>query len=141
MVFKGVQALDAALIIAVVWPQVPFRATVPLRLACVVCHDHQVHDARFPTGGAEMTDRVGQHLGNYRLQRLLGHGGWAFVYLGEHLYLQSLAALKLLHTQLSEEETARFLTEARTLARLSHPHVVRVLDFPLHEGFPFLVME
>ena len=88
-----------------------------------------------------MTDRVGQHLGNYRLLRLLGHGGFADVYLGEHVYLQSLAALKLLHTRLSEEETARFLTEARTLARLSHPHIVRVLDFALHEGFPFLVME
>jgi predicted ATPase/DNA-binding CsgD family transcriptional regulator len=35
----------------------------------------------------------------------------------------------------------RFLTEARTLAHLSHPHIVRVLDFALHEGFPFLVME
>ncbi len=88
-----------------------------------------------------MTDRVGQHLGNYRLLRLLGHGGFADVYLGEHLYLQSLAALKLLHTRLSEEETARFLTEARTLARLSHPHIVRVLDFALHEDFPFLVMD
>jgi eukaryotic-like serine/threonine-protein kinase len=88
-----------------------------------------------------MTDRVGQHLGNYRLLRLLGHGGFADVYLGEHIYLQRLAALKLQHTRLSEEETARFLTEARTLASLSHPHIVRVLDFALHEGFPFLVME
>ena len=88
-----------------------------------------------------MTDRVGQHVGNYRLLRLLGHGGFADVYLGEHIHLQSLAALKLLHTRLSEEETARFLTEARTLARLNHPHIMRVLDFALHEGFPFLVME
>ena len=63
------------------------------------------------------------------------------MYLGEHIHLQSLAALKLLHTQLSEEETARFLTEARTLARLNHPHIMRVLDYALNEGFPFLVME
>ena len=88
-----------------------------------------------------MTDRVGQQLGNYRLLRLLGHGGFADVYLGEHIYLQSQAALKLLHSQLSEEEAARFVTEARTLARLSHPHIVRVLDFAVHEGLPFLVME
>ena len=133
--------LDAALIIAVVSPQVPFKATVPLCLACVVCHNRRVPDARFPTGGAEMTDHVGQHVGNYRLLRLLGRGGFADVYLGEHIHLQSLAALKLLHTRLSEGETARFLTEARTLARLSHPHIMRVLDFALHEGFPFLVME
>src|SRR5258708_1178770 len=86
-----------------------------------------------------MTDRVGQQLGNYRLLRLLGHGGFADVYLGEHVYLQSQAALKLLHSRLSEE-AARFVTEARTLARLSHPHIVRVLDFAVHEGLPFLVM-
>ncbi len=88
-----------------------------------------------------MTDRVGQQLGNYRLLRLLGHGGFADVYLGEHVYLQSQAALKLLHSRLSEEEAACFVTEARTLARLSHPHIVRVLDFAVHEGLPFLVME
>src|SRR5215469_8725012 len=81
-----------------------------------------------------MTDRAGQQLGNYRLLRLLGHGGWAFVYLGEHIYLQSQAALKLLHSRLSEEEAACFVTEARTLARLIHPYIVRVLDFAVHEG-------
>ncbi len=88
-----------------------------------------------------MGDHVGEQLGNYRLLRLLGRGGFAEVYLGEHLYLQNRAAVKVLHTRLSEEEAARFVTEARTLARLSHPHIVRVLDFALHEGIPFLVME
>src|SRR5713226_1337598 len=88
-----------------------------------------------------MGDHVGEQLGNYHLLRLLGRGGFAEVYLGEHLYLQNRAAVKVLHTRLSEEEAARFVTEARTLARLSHPHIVRVLDFALHEGIPFLVME
>src|SRR6266446_8353629 len=88
-----------------------------------------------------MGDHVGEHLGNYHLLRLLGRGGFAEVYLGEHLYLQNRAAVKVLHTRLSEEEAARFVTEARTLARLSHPHIVRVLDFAMHEGIPFLVME
>ena len=88
-----------------------------------------------------MSDRVGQQFGNYRLLRLLGHGGFADVYLGEHVYLQSQAALKLLHSRLSEEEAACFVTEARTLARLSHPQIVRVLDFAVQEGLPFLVLE
>ena len=48
-----------------------------------------------------MADRVGTQLGNYRLTRLLGQGGFAEVYLGEHIYLKSRAALKVLHTQLS----------------------------------------
>jgi serine/threonine protein kinase len=88
-----------------------------------------------------MGDHVGEQLGNYHLLRLLGRGGFAEVYLGEHLYLQNRAAVKILHARLSEEEAARFVSEARTLARLSHPHIVRVLDFALHEGIPSLVME
>src|SRR3989441_9144834 len=71
-----------------------------------------------------MIDRVGQKLGNYRLLRLLGRGGSASVYLGEHVYLKSHAALKILHTQLTDQDASRFVTEAQTLARLSHPHIV-----------------
>src|SRR6266516_3666319 len=86
-----------------------------------------------------MVDRVGQQLGNYRLLRLLGQGGQASVYLGEHLYLKSQAALKVRHTVLTEEEQTVFLQEAQTLVRLSHPHIVRVLDFALQDGMPLLV--
>ena len=43
-----------------------------------------------------MLDRVGQQLGNYRLLRLLGQGGFADVYLGEHMYLRTQAAIKVL---------------------------------------------
>lgn len=86
-------------------------------------------------------NRVGQQLGNYRLLRLLGRGGFASVYLGEHVYLKSLAALKMLHTVLKDEAAADFVKEAQTLARLSHPHIVRVLDFSLESSIPFLVME
>ncbi len=60
-------------------------------------------------------DRIGQQLGNYRLTTLLGKGGFAEVYLGEHVYLKSKAALKLLHTRLAEEDQEHFLTEARLL--------------------------
>src|SRR5213080_3494600 len=88
-----------------------------------------------------MTDRVGQQLGNYRLLRLLGRGGFAEVYLGEHVHLNSHAAVKTLHTQLSGVDAQQFVREAQTLARLSHPHIVRVLDFAIQDGTPFLVME
>ena len=79
-------------------------------------------------------------LGNYRLVRLLGHGGFADVYLAEHLHLNTLAAIKLLHTSLTNDERATFLAEARTVARLEHPHIVRVLDFGVEHETPFLVM-
>jgi serine/threonine protein kinase len=88
-----------------------------------------------------IANRVGQQLGNYRLLRLLGRGGFAEVYLGEHLYLKSQAALKVLRTSLEDEDVARFLAEGQTLARLTHPQIVRVHDFAVEQGTPFLVMD
>src|SRR6266849_6093139 len=88
-----------------------------------------------------MADRVGQQLGNYRLLRLLGRGGFAEVYLGEHVYLKRRAALKILHTSLEDEGVDQFLTEAQTLARLTHPHIVHVFDFAVEQGTPFLAMD
>jgi len=88
-----------------------------------------------------MRKDVGEQLGNYRLLRLLGEGGQASVYLGEHVYLKSQAALKVRHAALTEEEQTVFLQEAQTLVHLTHPHIVRVLDFAVQDGLPFLVME
>ncbi len=90
-----------------------------------------------------MPDRSGQLLGNYRLVRFLGQGGFAEVYLGEHRYLRSRAALKVLRVSLSHEEAQRFLSEAQMLVNLRHPNIVRVLDFGIDQsrGMPFLVME
>jgi len=87
-----------------------------------------------------MVDRLGQQLGNYRLTALLGQGGFAKVYLGEHIYLNTMAAIKVLHAQLSSEEAEDFLTEARTIARLVHPNIVRVLEFDVQDTTPFLVV-
>ena len=52
-------------------------------------------------------DRIGQQLGNYRITRVLGQGGFADVYLGEHVYLKRPAALKLLETQRRAADRAR----------------------------------
>jgi serine/threonine protein kinase/tetratricopeptide (TPR) repeat protein len=91
-----------------------------------------------------MNDRLGQQLGNYRLIRHLGKGGFAVVYLGEHVHLKTLAAIKVLHqVQLSSEEEAKFRAEACTIANLKHAHIIRVLDYGIQEstGTPFLVMD
>jgi len=85
--------------------------------------------------------REGQQLGNYRLIQLLGRGNFSEVYLGEHIHLGTQAALKVLYTQLSSDEVDKFRTEARTIARLEHPNIVRVLDFGVESTIPFLVME
>jgi serine/threonine protein kinase len=88
-----------------------------------------------------MTDRTGQQLGNYHLVRLLGHGGQAEVYLGEHRYLKSLAALKVLYSSLDEQHSEQFLAEAQTLARLVHPSIIRILDFTVEQDIPVLIMD
>ena len=88
-----------------------------------------------------MTDRVGQQLGNYRLIRLLGEGGFAEVYLGEHIHLGTQAAIKVLHARLTSGDVEKFRTEARIIAHLVHPHIIRVLDFGVEDSTPFLVMD
>src|SRR5437762_4455124 len=88
-----------------------------------------------------MADRVGQQMGNYQLIRLLGEGGFAEVYLGEHIHLGTQAAIKVLHTQITNDDIDKFRTEARTVARLIHPNIVRVLEFGVEGKTPFLVMD
>ena len=88
-----------------------------------------------------MADHVGQQLGNYRLIRLLGQGGFAEVYLGEHLRLKTQVAIKVLHTALEEDYEESFLREAQIVAHLKHPHIVRVFDFDVENHVPFLVMD
>src|SRR5215467_4547075 len=88
-----------------------------------------------------MEDQVGQRLGNYQITRLIGSGGFAQVYLGEHIYLGTQAAIKVLDTQLNDQSVHWFLTEARTIARLVHPSIVRVLDFGVEDQIPFLVLD
>jgi serine/threonine protein kinase/outer membrane protein assembly factor BamB len=91
---------------------------------------------------AIMADRIGQQLGNYRLVRLLGRGGFADVYLGEHLRLKTHAAIKVLSARLASQEAVElFEQEARTIAHLRHPHIVRILDYDVEGEIPFLVMD
>jgi len=87
-----------------------------------------------------MQDRGGQQFGNYRLVRLLGRGGFAEVYLGEHVYMQSKAAVKVLNGPLATGGDRSFLHEAQTLAHLEHPHIVGIKEFDIQQGIPFLVM-
>ena len=86
-------------------------------------------------------DRLGQRLGSYRLVKLLGAGGFAEVYLGEHIHLGTQAAIKILHARLAKEDQGPFRQEARIVARLRHPHIVSILDFAVQDDVPFLVMD
>jgi serine/threonine protein kinase len=87
-----------------------------------------------------MSEHSRQHLGNYQVLQLLGHGGFADVYLGRHIHLETQAAIKVLHAQLINEEIEHFRQEARMVARLEHPSIVHILDFGVQDSMPFLVM-
>ena len=86
---------------------------------------------------------LGQKLGNYQIVKLIGHGGFADVYLGEHIYLKTRAAIKVLHTRIGQDQDSilYFQKEAQTIAHLTHPHIVRILDFGIEQETPYLVME
>src|SRR5438876_1550642 len=88
-----------------------------------------------------MINQTVHHLGDYRLICRLGSGGFADVYLAEHLHLKTLAAIKVLRAHLAPQDIDRFLLEARTIAHLNHPHIVRVFNFRMDGTTPFLVME
>lgn len=88
-----------------------------------------------------MIEYVGQQLGNYRLLHLLGRGGFAHVYAGEHVYLKTRAAIKVLHVEAVDQRHNDFLKEAQTLAHLVHSNIIRTLEFGVEGDIPFLVMD
>ena len=86
---------------------------------------------------------VGRTLSKVEIQRLMGRGGMAEVYLGRHTTLNRPVAVKVLHGHLSDDETllSRFRSEAQAVAGLRHPNIVQVLDFDIAEDQPYIVME
>ncbi|MBX9626153.1 MAG: serine/threonine protein kinase, partial [Gemmataceae bacterium] len=79
----------------------------------------------------------------YRLLELIGAGGMGAVYLCEHTLMRRLVALKVLPVdKLSDPSNLeRFHREARAVAALDHPNIVRAYDIDQHEKLHFLVME
>jgi serine/threonine protein kinase/DNA polymerase III delta prime subunit len=86
--------------------------------------------------------RLGQQVGEYRLERKLGNGSFGIVYLAEHVHEHTQVAVKVLDIRLTKREDFKeFINEVRTTL-LHHPHMVPLLDFGISHGdIPFLVME
>ncbi|HST87965.1 MAG TPA: serine/threonine-protein kinase, partial [Ktedonobacterales bacterium] len=96
-------------------------------------------------GGGTMDELVGQSLGQYEVRGLIGQGGMARVYKGYQKSLARDVAIKAIPTQVDDrrdnEFAQRFTTEARLIARLTHPNIVTVHDYGEDEGWAFIVME
>src|SRR5215213_4944117 len=81
--------------------------------------------------------------GRYILESKLGSGGMSTVYLGRDETLERWVAVKVLHREISDEpdQIERFRREARTVAQLSHPNLVAVIDAGEDGGHPYIVFE
>jgi len=84
-----------------------------------------------------------ERIRDYIIDRLVGRGGMANVYLATHIHLETKAALKILHEQYSDDPRfrARFLNEAKTLHKLHHPNIVEQKEFFEENTKLILVME
>ncbi|NJL93875.1 MAG: serine/threonine protein kinase, partial [Anaerolineae bacterium] len=85
---------------------------------------------------------LGRKLGKYEVQAFVGQGGMATVYKGYHAEIDRYVAIKVLppHPGQDAQFTDRFQQEARTIARLQHPHILPIFDFGTEEGILYLVM-
>jgi WD40 repeat protein len=94
-----------------------------------------------PKNNVGTIDRTGQQLGNYRLISSLNLDRYSGMYLGEHVQFNKQCVVKVWQLQLKENLVDRFLTQARALAQLEHPHILRVRDAGVEHLAPFLVMD
>lgn len=83
------------------------------------------------------------HVGQYRIEDVIGRGGMGVVYRGVHENLGRQVAIKALAPELTQqpEFRERFFAEAKTQARLQHPNIVGVYDLIEEGGEYFIVME
>ena len=93
-----------------------------------------------------MTDMIGQSFGRYHILEPLGEGGMATVFKAYDTSLERDVAVKIIRKGAYPPEQLdrvlkRFEREARILAKLSHPYIVKVLDYGDYEGSPYLVLE
>ncbi|NPV87835.1 MAG: protein kinase [Anaerolineae bacterium] len=93
-----------------------------------------------------MTNFEGLSIGRYRIIEQLGHGGMAIVYKAYDTTLEREVAIKFIRREAFSPENfeqmrKRFQREAKALAALDHPHIIKIYDYGEHEGTPYFVMQ
>jgi eukaryotic-like serine/threonine-protein kinase len=95
-------------------------------------------DGKLPMG----RDLIGREYGQFRLVGLIGEGGMGVVYRAERIGgVAQIVAVKLLRFEVTEASAARFVHEARLLARLEHPAIARLIDVGVKDGEPWIAIE
>ena len=91
----------------------------------------------------QMFDLIGQSIGHYQIESLLGVGGMGEVYLARDERLGRKAALKLLPDSLTADETqlSRFKNEARSASALNHPNILTVYEIGAEGNRQFIATE
>jgi len=89
-----------------------------------------------------MLNFTGKSLGRYHVVEQLGEGGMATVFKAFDSSLERYVAIKVIRTEkgMDEEFLKRFQREAKALAQLDHPYILKVLDYGEQDGIPYLVM-
>jgi class 3 adenylate cyclase/tetratricopeptide (TPR) repeat protein len=133
----------------------PAGATTPIPERRDTALPGPAHDTQKPVVAQRITDLIPLpatntqsaappvSFGRYQVRRALGAGGFGTVYLGHDSELDRPVAIKVLQagSGLPQAKAARFLQEARRLARLRHPGILAVHDVGVHEGRVYLVSD
>jgi tRNA A-37 threonylcarbamoyl transferase component Bud32 len=87
--------------------------------------------------------RIGTEIAGYRLERRLGQGAFASVYVAEHIQLGKKVAIKVLDPELARDEdmSSRFIAESRIAAELDHPGIIHIEYAGQQDGLLFIVMK
>ncbi|MBN1311427.1 MAG: serine/threonine protein kinase [Anaerolineae bacterium] len=89
-----------------------------------------------------MDNLAGRTLGQYAINKLIGRGGMASVYLARQHSIGRMVAVKVLPSHLMSDETfqKRFQREVKAVALMQHPHIIPVHDYGEDDGIPYIVM-
>jgi tRNA A-37 threonylcarbamoyl transferase component Bud32 len=144
--FTGQNQATVALVIVAVIMGAAFH---PLRRYMQRLVDRRVYDIQVPYQKPRPAPpplsaaQIGRQIGPYTIQGLIGRGGMANVYVAEHPTLRQPVAVKVMLTEQAEEANfrARFEREARAIASLRHPNIVRLYDYGQIEDTNYMVME
>jgi serine/threonine protein kinase len=103
--------------------------------------DESSADVAFSLGGVDPVKHP-ERIGRYRIEKVLGKGGFGLVYLAHDEQLDRLVAIKVPHAKLisKPEDAEAYLVEARTVANLDHPGIVPVHDVGSTEDCPCYVV-